>query len=45
MRAPIVVHRPGPAGGRRVTAHSHGRDAILGMAFSDHDLVVFVRSW
>lgn len=44
MRAPIVVHRPVPSGGRRVTAHRHGRDAILGTAFSDHDLVVFLEA-
>jgi hypothetical protein len=38
--APIIVHRPSVAGGRRVTAH--GR--ILGVAFSDHDLVVFLEA-
>ncbi|MCA1217381.1 hypothetical protein [Streptomyces sp. 8L] len=39
MAAPIVVHAPSRTGGRRVTAH--GR--ILGLAHSDHDLVVFLE--
>ncbi|MET8102861.1 hypothetical protein ABZV29_41630 [Streptomyces sp. NPDC005236] len=42
--APIVVHRPSRTGGRRVTVHSHGQDEILGTAYSDHDLVVFLRA-
>lgn len=37
--APIVVHRPSRTGGRRVTA----RGQILGLAHSDHDLVVFLE--
>jgi hypothetical protein len=41
--APIVVHRPSDSGGRRVTVHSSGRDEILGTAYSDHDLVVFLE--
>ncbi|MFI9346361.1 hypothetical protein ACIG0D_34645 [Streptomyces sp. NPDC052773] len=41
--APIVVHRPSRTGGRRVTVHSHGNDEILGTAYSDHDLVVFLE--
>ncbi|MEU3901911.1 hypothetical protein [Streptomyces sp. NPDC045251] len=41
--APIVVHRPSGSGGRRVTVHSHGQDEILGTAYSDHDLVVFLE--
>ncbi|MEV6162285.1 hypothetical protein AB0L71_10200 [Streptomyces sp. NPDC052052] len=40
--APIVVHRPSISGGRRVTVRSHGRDEILGTAYSDRDLVVFL---
>ncbi|MER7983532.1 hypothetical protein [Streptomyces sp. NPDC095817] len=44
MRAPIVVHQPSPSGGRRVTVHRHGRDEILGTAYSDHDLVVFLAA-
>ncbi|MEW2630848.1 hypothetical protein AB0903_04125 [Streptomyces sp. NPDC048389] len=42
--APIVVHRPSPSGGRRVTVHLRDRDEILGTAFSDHDLVVFLEA-
>ncbi|MFJ4972785.1 hypothetical protein [Streptomyces sp. NPDC088755] len=42
-RAPIVVHRPSVSGGRRVTVHGRGRDEILGTAYSDHDLVVFLE--
>ncbi|WP_069816624.1 hypothetical protein [Streptomyces sp. TP-A0874] len=41
--APITVHRPSRRGGRRVTVHSHGRDEILGTAYSDRDLVVFLE--
>ncbi|MET8170463.1 hypothetical protein ABZT34_40610 [Streptomyces sp. NPDC005329] len=40
--APIVVQPPAGTGGRRVTVHFHGRDEILGTAYSDHDLVVFL---
>ncbi|MFF3092296.1 hypothetical protein [Streptomyces cyaneofuscatus] len=36
--APIVVHRPSTTGGRSVTV----RGRILGLAHSDHDLVVFL---
>ncbi|QKW47695.1 hypothetical protein [Streptomyces microflavus] len=36
--APIVVHRPSATGGRRVTV----RGRILGLAYSGHDLVVFL---
>ncbi|MEU7293084.1 hypothetical protein [Streptomyces exfoliatus] len=36
---PIVVHRPSPTGGRRVTAHG----AILGLAHSDEDVIEFLR--
>ncbi|MEV4424083.1 hypothetical protein AB0K23_01645 [Streptomyces sp. NPDC049602] len=39
MGAPIVVHRPSPTGGRRVTASGE----ILGLAYDDHDLVEFLR--
>ncbi|MFC8146801.1 hypothetical protein ACFUKV_34460 [Streptomyces paradoxus] len=41
--APIVVHQPSRTGGRSVTEYSHGRDEILGTAYSDHDLVVFLE--
>ncbi|MGW7259520.1 hypothetical protein [Streptomyces sp. NPDC054834] len=40
---PIIVHRPVGTGGRRVTVHRHGRDEVLGTAYSDHDLVVFLE--
>ncbi|MFD5897122.1 hypothetical protein [Streptomyces sp. NPDC060366] len=40
MAAPIVVHHLSPSGGRRVTA----RGQILGLAHSDHDLVVFLEA-
>ncbi|MBM9623609.1 hypothetical protein [Streptomyces zhihengii] len=42
--APIIVHRPSASGGRRVTVHTQGRDEILGTAYSDHDLVVFLEA-
>lgn len=41
--APIVVHPPSRTGGRRATVHSGARDRILGTAYSDHDLVVFLE--
>ncbi|MFD8064634.1 hypothetical protein [Streptomyces parvulus] len=41
--APIVVHRPSLTGGRRVSVHRRGRDEILGVAHSDHDLAVFLE--
>ncbi|MFD5721684.1 hypothetical protein [Streptomyces sp. NPDC127036] len=41
---PIVVHRPSLSGGRRMSVHRHGRDEILGTAYSDHDLVVFLEA-
>ncbi|WP_125262051.1 hypothetical protein [Streptomyces alboflavus] len=37
--APIVVHRPSPSGGRRVTV----RDEIAGLAHSDGDLIEVLR--
>ncbi|MFC8957495.1 hypothetical protein ACFT8P_33405 [Streptomyces sp. NPDC057101] len=39
---PITAHRPSPSEGRRVTAHRPGHDEILGIAYSDHDLTVFL---
>lgn len=42
--APIVVHRASLSGGRRVTVNRNGRDEILGLAHSDHDLVVFLET-
>ncbi|MFH8255257.1 MULTISPECIES: hypothetical protein [Streptomyces] len=37
--APIVVHRPSPTGGRRVTVGAE----ILGLAHSDRDITEFLR--
>ncbi|MEU8677859.1 hypothetical protein [Streptomyces sp. NPDC048560] len=39
---PIVIHAPTPSGGRIVTVHSKGRDERLGIAHSDHDVIVFL---
>ncbi|MFI1373365.1 hypothetical protein ACH4UY_15280 [Streptomyces longwoodensis] len=39
----MIVHRTSPSGGRKVTLHRDGHDAILGTAYSDHDLVVFLE--
>ncbi|RST09779.1 hypothetical protein E2C00_04760 [Streptomyces sp. WAC05374] len=38
-QAPVVVHRPSPGGGRRVTI----RGQIAGLAHNDADLVEFLR--
>lgn len=42
--APVVVHRPSPSGGRRVSLRRDGHDAFLSTAHSDHDLVVILES-
>jgi hypothetical protein len=42
--APITVHRFLASGGRRVTAHRHGQDVSLGVAYSDRDLIVFLEA-
>ncbi|MEU2154506.1 hypothetical protein ABZ532_05705 [Streptomyces sp. NPDC019396] len=39
MAEPIVVHRPSPTGGRRVTV----RGEILGLAHDDKDVIEFLR--
>ncbi|WP_405699037.1 hypothetical protein OG209_05010 [Streptomyces sp. NBC_01383] len=39
---PIVVHRPAPSGARLVTVRINGRDERLGLAHSDHDVIVFL---
>ncbi|MFE9727330.1 hypothetical protein ACFYQ5_27965 [Streptomyces sp. NPDC005794] len=39
MSAPIVIHRPSPSGGRRVTI----RDQIAGLARDDRDVEEFIR--
>lgn len=39
----VTVHPVAPGGGRRVTAHVHGTDSILGLAHSMGDVVEFLR--
>lgn len=39
----ITVHPVAPSGGRRVVAHVHGEDAILGVANSMADVIEFLR--
>ncbi|MFF3171367.1 hypothetical protein ACFVQ0_02025 [Streptomyces sp. NPDC057900] len=39
---PIVIHRPAPSGARLVTVHIAGREERLGLAHSDHDVIVFL---
>ncbi|WP_406384981.1 hypothetical protein [Streptomyces sp. NBC_01618] len=39
VAAPIVVHRPSAAGGRRVTAYRK----ILGLAHDDQELIEFLQ--
>ncbi|WP_435597017.1 hypothetical protein [Streptomyces anulatus] len=39
MAAPIVIHRPSPTGGRRVTIQGQ----IAGLAHTDADVVEFLR--
>ncbi|MFE7535159.1 hypothetical protein ACFU67_12915 [Streptomyces rhizosphaericola] len=39
MSAPIVIHRPSPTGGRRVTIQGQ----IAGLAYNDADVVEFLR--
>ncbi|MCX4605533.1 hypothetical protein OG402_34250 [Streptomyces anulatus] len=39
MAAPIVIHRPSPTGGRRVTIQGQ----IAGLAYNDGDVVEFLR--
>ncbi|MFI5739221.1 hypothetical protein ACIA9I_12700 [Streptomyces anulatus] len=39
MAAPIVIHRPSPTGGRRVTIQGQ----IAGLAHNDGDVVEFLR--
>lgn len=41
LRPPIVVHRPSPTGGRRVTV----RGRIVGLAHSDPDLLLDDPTW
>ncbi|MEV0579796.1 MULTISPECIES: hypothetical protein [unclassified Streptomyces] len=39
---PIVIHRPAPSGARLVTVQIGGREERLGLAHSDHDVIVFL---
>ncbi|MFB6805501.1 hypothetical protein [Streptomyces sp. NPDC056387] len=41
--APILVHRISASGGRRVVIRVRGVDTVLGIAYSDRDLVEFLR--
>jgi hypothetical protein len=40
---PILVHRISPSGGRRVVIRIRGVDTVLGIAYSDADLIEFLR--
>ncbi|MFE6079999.1 hypothetical protein [Streptomyces virginiae] len=42
-RARITVHPVAPSGGRRVVAHVHGTDSILGVAYGLRDVEEFLR--
>ncbi|MFD7094057.1 hypothetical protein [Streptomyces xanthophaeus] len=42
--APITVHQAALNGGRQVTMRRQGREDVLGVAYSDHDLVVFLEA-
>ncbi|MFG2993967.1 hypothetical protein ACGFZK_32530 [Streptomyces sp. NPDC048257] len=42
-RAPVTVHRISASGGRRVTIRVNGVDTVLGVAYTDRDLIKFLR--
>ncbi|MFE1873205.1 MULTISPECIES: hypothetical protein [unclassified Streptomyces] len=42
-QAPILVHRISASGGRQVVIRIRGVDTVLGVAYSDRDLVEFLR--
>ncbi|WP_078626393.1 hypothetical protein [Streptomyces sp. NRRL S-241] len=42
-RAPVTVHRISSSGGRRVTIRVNGVDTVLGVAYSDRDVIEFLR--
>jgi hypothetical protein len=42
-QAPILVHWISPSGGRRVVIRISGIDTVLGVAYSDADLIEFLR--
>lgn len=43
MSAPVTVHQLSADGGRRVSVRAAGRTQILGIAYSDRDLLEFLR--
>ncbi|MER5985743.1 hypothetical protein [Streptomyces sp. NPDC001787] len=43
MNAPVTVHQLSVAGGRRVSVRAAGRTQILEIAYSDADLIEFLR--
>ncbi|MGP3749894.1 hypothetical protein [Streptomyces sp. IBSNAI001] len=43
MTAPVTVHQLGTDGGRRVSVRTAGRTQILGIAYSDADVLEFLR--
>lgn len=40
----VVVHRLSPSGGRLVTLRRQDCERVLGVAHSDHDLIVFMEA-
>lgn len=40
---PILVHRISPSGGRRVVIRIGDIDTVLGVAYSDRDVIEFLR--
>lgn len=42
--APVIIHAPAASGGRLVTIHIHDYPRRLGLAHSDHDVVVFLAA-
>ncbi|MFE7752045.1 hypothetical protein [Streptomyces sp. NPDC057428] len=43
MNPPVTVHHLSPDGGRRVSVRSSADTHILGIAYSDRDVVEFLR--
>ncbi|MGW9241295.1 hypothetical protein ACWGRL_21640 [[Kitasatospora] papulosa] len=43
MTVPVTVHQLSADGGRRVSVRTRGRIQILGIAYSDRDLIEFLR--
>ncbi|MFD9520704.1 hypothetical protein [Streptomyces sp. NPDC059979] len=39
-----VVHQPSLSGGRRVTMRRKDQEEVLGVAYSDHDLIIFLEA-